>query len=542
MATEAHTLPDSLPGRNYGSYALITLLMVGAMLTWQAWISTRNFSEYHQQLAVTSVTGAALELELLISELQRSMRLFADDQRTLFEEIASDTGNDAAWARLEQAVNRHFPEYFGMTLTNTAGEVLRPDFDNAVNELCEQDIHAFIDEGYSHAGYIHPNPLGYHFDVITPWGDEGKPQGIFFLSFPPGMLARTLQRIQPPGHALLLLRTDKGGLIEVTARGTRTELQRDFTLSSNESGRILYSRAIANSRWDLVDLPDAQLFRSELARNAGYAALVFSAFAVVGLLMLQQLRRKEKRRQQAEEQALQHQADLAHVDRLNIMGEMASGLAHELNQPLSAISTYCQAGLRIIDSFEDKPEKLIHALEHASIQSQRAGEIIRRMRRFTSKGAVRRKPVNINQVIKNVLGFIESELSRKQIKLELDLAEDLPEAVADEIQVEQVILNLLHNAIEAMFSSSDNTRLLRVSSMRSTADSVQVTVKDSGPGMDAATLDRIFDTFFTTRKNGMGLGLAISRSIVEAHGGKLWAESPAGSGAIFHFTVSTTTT
>ena len=542
MATEAHTLPDSLPGRNYGSYALITLLMVGAMLTWQAWISTRNFSEYHQQLAVTSVTGAALELELLISELQRSMRLFADDQRALFEEIASDTGNDAAWARLEQAVNRHFPEYFGMTLTNTAGEVLRPDFDNAVNELCEQDIHAFIDEGYSHAGYIHPNPLGYHFDVITPWGDEGKPQGIFFLSFPPGMLARTLQRIQPPGHALLLLRTDKGGLIEVTARGTRTELQRDFTLSSNESGRILYSRAIANSRWDLVDLPDAQLFRSELARNAGYAALVFSAFAVVGLLMLQQLRRKEKRRQQAEEQALQHQADLAHVDRLNIMGEMASGLAHELNQPLSAISTYCQAGLRIIDSFEDKPEKLIHALEHASIQSQRAGEIIRRMRRFTSKGAVRRKPVNINQVIKNVLGFIESELSRKQIKLELDLAEDLPEAVADEIQVEQVILNLLHNAIEAMFSSSDNTRLLRVSSMRSTADSVQVTVKDSGPGMDAATLDRIFDTFFTTRKNGMGLGLAISRSIVEAHGGKLWAESPAGSGAIFHFTVSTTTT
>lgn len=542
MATKAHTRPDSLPGRNYGSYALITLLMVGAMLAWQAWISTRNFSEYHQQLAVTSVTGAADELELLINELQRSMRLFADDQRALFAEIASDTGNDAAWSRLEKAVNRHFPEYFGMTLTNTAGKVLRPDFDNAVNELCEQDIHAFIDEGYSHAGYIHPNPLGYHFDVMTPWGDEGKPQGVFFLSFPPGMLARTLQRIQPPGHALLLLRTDKVGLIEVTARGTRTELQRDFTLSSNELGHILYSRAIANSRWELVDLPDAQLFRSELARNAGYAALVFSAFAVVGLLMLQQLRRKEKRRQQAEEQALQHQADLAHVDRLNIMGEMASGMAHELNQPLSAISTYCQAGLRIIDSFEDKPEKLVHALEHASIQSQRAGEIIRRMRRFTSKGSVRRKPVNINQVIKNVLGFIESELNRKQIKLELDLAEDLPEAIADEIQIEQVILNLLHNAIEAMFSSSDNTRLLRVSSMRSTADSLQVTVKDSGPGMDAATLERIFDTFFTTRKNGMGLGLAISRSIVEAHGGKLWAESSAGSGTTFLFTVSTTTT
>ena len=542
MATEAHSRPATLPGRNYGSYALVTLLMVGAMLTWQAWISTQNFRQYHQQLAVTSVTGAAVELELLISELQRSMRLFADDQRALFEEIASDTGNDAAWTRLEQAVNRHFPEYFGMTLTNTAGEVLRPDFDNAVNELCEQDIHAFIDEGYSHAGYIHPNPLGYHFDVMAPWGDEGKPQGIFFLSFPPGMLARTLQRIQPPGHALLLLRTDRVGLIEVTARGTRTELQRDVTLSSDELERLLYSRAVANSRWNLVDLPDAQLFRSELARNAGYAALVFSAFTVVGLLMLQQLRRKEKRRQQAEEQALQHQADLAHVDRLNIMGEMASGLAHELNQPLSAISTYCQAGLRIIDTFEDKPEKLLHALEHASIQSQRAGEIIRRMRRFTGKGTVRRKPIDINQVIKNALGFVEAELNRKQIKLVLDLGENLPEAVADEIQIEQVILNLLHNAIEAMFSSSDNTRLLRVSSRRSAADTLQVSVSDSGPGLDAATLDRIFDTFFTTRKNGMGLGLAISRSIVEAHGGKLWADSSASSGATFHFTLPSTAT
>ncbi len=537
MATETHSRPDTLSSRNYNSYALITLLMVGAILTWQVWISIQNFREYHQQLAVTSVTGAADELELLISELQRSMRLFADDQLTLFVEIAGDPENDDAWAHLEKAVSKHFPEYFGLTLTSTAGEVLRPDFDNAVNEICEQDIHAFIDEGYSHAGYIHPNPLGYHFDVMAPWGNEGTPEGVFFLSFPPTILARTLQRIQPPGHALLLLRSDKMGLIEVTARGTRSELQRDFILSSDELGRILYSRAVANSRWDLVDLPDAQLFRSEMSRNAGYAVLVFSAFAVIGLLMLQQLRRKEKRRQRAEEQALQHQADLAHVDRLNIMGEMASGLAHELNQPLSAISTYCQAGLRIVDTFEDKPGKLVHALEHASIQSQRAGEIIRRMRRFTGKSAVRRRPIDINQVIKNVLGFIEVEFSRKQIKIVLDLEDDLPAAIADEIQIEQVFLNLLNNAIEAMFSTNENTRILRVSSMRGAEDTLQVTVNDSGPGLDATTVDRIFDTFFTTRKNGMGLGLAISRSIIEAHGGRLWADPAMGSGATFHFTL-----
>jgi|GEM_PF-2908868 len=530
--------PDYQPTRNYGTYALITLLMVGVMLAWHAWQSTKNFRDYHQQLAVTSVTGAADELEFLLGELERSMRLFAEDQRALIEDIASDPDNDLTWALLESTVQRHFPDYYGLTLTNRNGDVMRPDFDNEVDELCQRDIHTFIEDGYSLQGFIHPNPMGYHFDVMVPWGDADNPQGVFFLSFPPTILASTLQRIQSPGHALLLLRNDQVDLIEVTGQGTRTELQRDFTLSHAELASILYSRAIPNSRWDLVDLPEKQLFKSEALGNASYAVAVFCAFAAVGLLMLQQHRRKEQRRLQAEEQALQHQADLAHVDRINIMGEMASGLAHELNQPLSAISAYCQAGLRILDRIGNKPEKLVHALENASIQSQRAGDIIRRMRRFTAKGRVRRRPVDINRLIKNSLGFIETELKRKEIKLHLELAAGLPPAIADEIQIEQVILNLMHNAVEAMFSESDSTRILRISSDLINADTLQVTVNDTGPGVDAATVEHIFDTFYTTKKSGMGLGLAISRSIVETHGGKLWAESTPGVGATFAFTLA----
>ena len=337
-----------LPTRNHLAYALITLVMVGVMLAWQAWKSTEDFREYHHQLAVTSVTGAADELELLLSELQRSMQLFANEHLDLLEAIASETGNDATWVLLESAVQRHFPEYFALTVTNAAGEVLRPDFDSVVGEMCQRDIHTFIGDGYSQQGYIHPNPLGYHFDVMVPWGKADKPQGVFFLGFYPDILARTLQRIQPPGHALLLLRSDEVDLIEVTGQGTRSDLQRDFRLSTDELARILYTRPITNSRWDLVDLPERQLFRSEVVHNATYTTIVFLAFMAVGLLMLQQLRRKEERRLQAEARALQHQAELAHVDRINTMGEMASGLAHELNQPLTAISTYCQAGLRII--------------------------------------------------------------------------------------------------------------------------------------------------------------------------------------------------
>ena len=531
-----------LPTRNYRAYALITLVMVGVMLTWQAWKSTENFREYHQQLAVTSVTGAADELELLLSELQRSMQLFANDHRALLEDISTDTSNEATWVLLENAVQNYFPEYFGLTLTNADGEILRPDVESTVGELCQQDIHTFIHDGYSQQGYIHPNPLGYHFDVMVPWGDPDKPQGVFFLGFFPDILARTLQRIQLPGHTLLLLRNDTVDLIEVTSQGTRTDLQRNFRLGDDELARILYSRSLTNSRWDLVDLPDPQLFRSEAARNATHAAIIFFAFVTVGLLMLQQLRRKEQRRLQAEARALQHQADLAHVDRINIMGEMASGLAHELNQPLTAISTYCQAGLRIIAASDDKPDKLTHALEQASNQAQRAGEIIRRMRRFTGKGVVRRKPIDINGVIRNAVSFVEAKLNRKDIKLILELADDPPAAVADEVQIEQVILNLLHNAIEAMFSGGDNTRILRVSSLYTGGDTIQVTVSDTGPGLDAAAADKIFDTFFTTRKDGMGLGLAISRSIVEAHGGQLRADSTPGVGATFYFTLAVATT
>jgi signal transduction histidine kinase len=534
--------PDSLPGRYYSRYALVILLLVGIILAWQAWVSTANFRDYHQNLAENSVTGTADELELLLSELQRSMRLFADEHKILFEEINSDQANEAAWELLEDGVQRYFPEHFGMILTGADGGVLRPDFDNRVGELCQKDIDAFIEDEYALMGYVHPNPLGYHFDVMVPWGEQGVPQGVFFLSFPSDMLARILRRIQSPGHALMLLHSDMRGLIEVTADGNRTQLSRDFTLDEDEQARILASLPIKSSRWELVDMADPGLFRAEMVRNAGYSTAIFTAFLAIGLFMLQQLKRMEVRRQRAEERATRHQSDLAHIDRINTMGEMASSLAHELNQPLAAISTYCQAGLRLLESNDDNPDKLAHALEHASIQSQRAGEIIRQMRRLAGKGVVRREPVDINHVIHNAISLIRKEIKRKNISLTMDLDNDLPTVDADETQIEQVILNLLHNAIEAMLSDNESANSLLISSSQTDPATIQVMVSDTGSGMDNETLGKIFDTFYTTREDGMGLGLSISRSIIEAHGGQLWADSAPGAGSTFYFTLTSTTT
>jgi signal transduction histidine kinase len=406
-----------------------------------------------------------------------------------------------------------------------------------VAEVCQQDIHGFIERGYREQGVIHPNPLGYHFDIMVPWGDVNKPYGVFFLSFHPAMLSRVLQRLQPPGHKLMLVNKTRPGLIEVTAEGARDSLQREFFLDKAEQDRIIATGPIADSRWELIDLPDEQLLYHDTVRNWAYAIVVFSVFAGITLLLFYQLRRKERFRLQAEERALQHQNELAHVDRLNILGQMASGIAHELNQPLSAISTYCQSGLRIIDTLEEKPEKLTHVMESSSRQAKRAGEIIHRMREFAAKGKAQPRTMDINRVITEATDFVKPLLLRKHISARLDLAPGLPVIMADAIQIEQVILNLLHNAMDAMAGEKAGSRRLTVTSRLADDDQIEVRVSDLGHGLNPAISDKMFDTFYTTKEGGMGLGLAISRSIVESHGGQLLAEANDGPGATISFTI-----
>jgi len=530
---------DRLPGPVHLAHVLTILLMVGAMLSWQAWQRSKSFQEHHLQLARTSGTGAAEDLETLLNEMQRSMRLFANQEQPLFEAITAQPDNDTLWDQLGKTAKDYFPEYFGFTLTDANGNVLRPDFETRVDEVCLQDIHTFIDHAYRDQGYIHPNPLGYHFDIMVPWGTQEQLRGVFFLSFYPDLLARILRWAQLPEHELLLLRGDRPGLIEITAQGSRDLLERPFFLDSDELARLSYTRKIAGTRWELVDLPAAGLFHDEATRNWANAAIIFTAFAGIGFLMLHQLSRKEQHRSRAEAQALKHQSDLAHVDRLNIMGEMASGLAHELNQPLSAISTYCQAGLRIIDASAEKPEKLVHALKQASLQAQRAGKIVHRMRQFGSKGKPRRTAMDINNVIRNATGFVEPELIKHGISRRLELVDKLPLLTADNIQIEQVMINLLHNAIEAVVTAKTGIPTLTISSRR-TDHHIEIAVHDNGPGLDPSMANKIFDAFYSTRTDGMGLGLAISRSIIEAHGGQLRVESQPGAGATFYFTLPLT--
>jgi PAS domain S-box-containing protein len=240
----------------------------------------------------------------------------------------------------------------------------------------------------------------------------------------------------------------------------------------------------------------------------------------------------------AEEQAARLQAQLAHVGRLSTMGEMASGLAHELNQPLWAILNYVQGGVRMVDAGSADTAKLRQALSSAAAQAERAGRIIQRMREFVSKGVSHQVVTDAEGLVRGVADLLAIEIRTTKVKLEIATAKGLPQVFVDPIQIQQVILNLMRNAIEAMAEMPASRRKLRV---RTTAASeegrVEIAVSDTGEGCPPDILQQVFDPFFTTKKSGMGMGLAISKTIIENQHGQLTASPNDDGGMTFRFTV-----
>jgi PAS domain S-box-containing protein len=265
-------------------------------------------------------------------------------------------------------------------------------------------------------------------------------------------------------------------------------------------------------------------------------------------------------RQKHAEEALQRsQTELAHASRVTTMGELAASIAHEVSQPLAAMSTNASASLRWLAGDSPNLAEAREAVRRIVRDGNRAGGVIARMRALFKKAPAADEPVDINEIIQEVLAITQAELQRNRVSLRTECAEDLPIVIGDKIQLQQVILNLVVNAIEAMSGVSEGTRELSVSSQRvpdipgeAGTDAVEgntlvesesawvlVGIRDSGPGLDSTQLERAFETYYTTKSQGMGMGLAISRSIIQAHHGRLWAMANAPRGAVFQFTLPT---
>jgi two-component system sensor kinase FixL len=237
-------------------------------------------------------------------------------------------------------------------------------------------------------------------------------------------------------------------------------------------------------------------------------------------------------RLESERRLQELQSELLHVARLTEMGQMASALAHELNQPLSAASNYLSGGRRVLERGETA--RAIEAMQQAAEQIGRTGEIIRRLRNFVRKGEVRRRIENVPQVVEEACALALVGVKSEGIRVTIQLGEEAPNVLMDKIQVQQVLVNLMRNAVEAMAQSPK--RALTVATRRA-ADAVEISVADTGPGIAPHIREKLFQPFVTSKESGMGVGLSLCRSIIESHGGRLWADDNPTGGAIFRFTV-----
>jgi len=296
-----------------------------------------------------------------------------------------------------------------------------------------------------------------------------------------------------------------------------------------------FAIARRNKGWEVVETSELKRAKSEIQRlNDELERRVIERTQQLTAVN-EEMRKEMIERQRAEEALLEAQAELARVTRALGMGELVATIAHEVNQPLTAIVTNGNFCSRHLEGATPNPDELRAAIAEIVNDGARASAVISRIRGLLMKETPRRTELHINEIIQDVIRLLRHELTRNRVSLRTDLAPDLPHVLGDRVQLQQVMLNLMMNGIDAMSMINDRPRELLIKSATH-SDGVLIQVQDSGPGIDPGEADRIFEPFFTDKPEGIGMGLSISRSIVESHGGRLWVVAGAN-GALFEFTL-----
>ena len=258
---------------------------------------------------------------------------------------------------------------------------------------------------------------------------------------------------------------------------------------------------------------------------------------VAFVLDVTEQKRAQERLRASEGRLREAQAECAHVNRVATMGQLTASIAHEVLQPISAGITNAQTALRWLRSRPPDLEEVRQALGRIVNEGNRATDIIDRIRAFIKKAPARKDPLQINEAIREVIALTHGEVVKQGVSVRTQLAEGVPRIRGDRVQLQQVIINLIINAIEAMSGVGKASRRLLIGTGQEASGGVLVSVRDSGPGLDVEDLSRLFDAFYTTKPGGMGMGLSICRSIIEAHGGRIWASRNVGPGATLQFTL-----
>ncbi len=296
-------------------------------------------------------------------------------------------------------------------------------------------------------------------------------------------------------------------------------------------GNTFWSICVASSEQDVF--ADLTTFRNKLAVTMSIFFVVGVALSTLGARAWLIAKEKEKNAL-AELEIAQQRNQLTHLSRVNMLGVMSGSIIHELGQPLTAILSNAQAAQLFVARPQPDLNEVRDILADIVADDQRAVEVIRRLRQLLKRGEVHFQPISANEIVEDVLKLLRSELIDRGVTVRTELASNLPMLQADRVELQQVLINLITNACDAMADMPSEARVLTIRTGLSGNDSVLISVCDTGPGIDDGKLEQVFEPFFSSKKNGMGLGLSVCRTIINAHGGKLWAEQNAGCGAAFH--------
>ncbi|MFK4506288.1 CHASE3 domain-containing protein [Bradyrhizobium daqingense] len=297
---------------------------------------------------------------------------------------------------------------------------------------------------------------------------------------------------------------------------------------------------------ELKRVGTAQAFEKEYVRKDGSRVPVLIGGTMFGeggdqgvgfVLDLTALKRAEAESREHERRYREALIELAHANRVTTMGQLTASIAHEVNQPIAAIVASAEAGVNWLEAQPPNLERVRQTFGLIAGDGMRAGAIIGRIRALIRKAPPQKEYMEINQAVLEVIALTRSEAFKNGVSVRTQLAEDLPPIQADRVQLQQVMLNLIVNAVEAMASVGEGGREMLISTGRDASNGVHVTLRDSGPGLDPKNAERLFEAFYTTKPTGMGMGLAICRSIIETHGGRMWASANEPRGAVFEFTL-----
>ncbi len=312
--TSQQQKPPTAKKRTRGSSSavliLVLLSMVGVVLWWNAYINLNEYRTNQADIAVQSVQSASVEITQRIENLKTSLKLLIKGHQELFQKLAQNPDDTAAYDRIAALLEKYFPSYYAFTLADDKGEVIYDDFEEQVGKRCRQDIRKFVSSGHKSQIYVHPGPGAYHFDIMLSWTDSNARPGVLFVSFKLSSIARILYQVQAPGHKLVLLHRNIPNLVEVTSQGSRDKLSGAFRLNSEQLKRVLYTKAVEGTRWNLVDLHSKTLFSSHTSHQVTQVVLAMALFSLICLIMYIRIHSEEKGRLNAEQALRQSCSEL----------------------------------------------------------------------------------------------------------------------------------------------------------------------------------------------------------------------------------------